>query len=65
MPRAQEALLQSLSARSVQEATLHVDPANRGALLLYQKAGFDGGVVLEDYYSPGRPALKLTMQLRQ
>ena len=56
--------MQSTSARGVQVATLHVSPANTGAVLLYRKLGFSESTLLEDYYAAGRPALKLSMQLR-
>ena len=47
----------------MQVVTLHVSPANTGAVALYAKAGFDESTVLEDYYAAGKPGLKLSMQL--
>ena len=42
-------------------ATLHVDPANAPARALYERAGFAVDVRLEDYYAPGRPALRMIL----
>ena len=44
-------------------ATLHVDPANAAALALYARFGFTEDGLLTDYYAPGRPALKMILDL--
>jgi len=43
-------------------ATLHVDPTNAPALSLYGRAGFTADARLEDYYGPGRPALRMILE---
>ena len=43
-------------------ATLHVDPLNEAALALYSRAGFKADARLEDYYAPGRPALRMILE---
>ena len=40
-------------------ASLHVDPANEAAVSLYRASGFLVDSTLEDYYSPGRAALRM------
>ena len=42
-------------------ATLHVDPANAPARALYERAGFAVDAQLEDYYAPGRAALRMIL----
>ena len=40
-------------------ASLHVDPSNAAAVSLYRASGFVVDSRLEDYYSPGRAALRM------
>jgi len=53
------ALQAALDARRCLCATLHVAPTNVAAFALYQRLGFVEDGLLTDYYSPGRPALKM------
>lgn len=43
--------------------SLHVAEGNAPALALYRSAGFESEGLLQDYYSPGRHALKLRLEL--
>ena len=56
---------EALTSTKKSSATLHVDPANTAAFLLYRSIGFELDGVLEDYYTAGKPAHKLAKQLRQ
>jgi len=49
----------SCSTKAPLSASLHVDPANAAAVSLYRASGFSVDARLEDYYSPGRPALRM------
>lgn len=49
----------SSSAKAPLSASLHVDPANAAAVALYRASGFAVDSRLEDYYSPGRAALRM------
>ncbi len=53
------ALQAALDAKRCLCATLHVAPTNAAAFALYQRLGFVEDGLLTDYYSPGRPALKM------
>jgi ribosomal protein S18 acetylase RimI-like enzyme len=59
----QECLSMARKERKVVCAGLHVDPQNEGARKLYQSLGFKIDGVLQDYYSPGRPAWKMLKDL--
>lgn len=48
-------------ARPPLALTLHVDPANAGAVALYRAAGFADDGFLENYYSPGRAAARMLL----
>ena len=54
---------EALSSTKKNCATLHVDPQNQPAALLYQSLGFQLDGVLENYYRAGKPAHKLQKQL--
>jgi ribosomal protein S18 acetylase RimI-like enzyme len=45
--------------------TLHVDPSNEAAVRLYTGLSFQLDGVLEDYYSPGRPAQKFILHIER
>ena len=49
--------------RKVMTASLHVDPLNIAAKTLYESMDFKHDGVLEDYYAPGRAALKMRYDL--
>ena len=57
------AVQEALSSTKKSFATLHVDPQNQPATLLYQSLGFQLDGVLEDYYRAGKPAHKLQKHL--
>lgn len=59
----QEALQWSFQERRVQVATLHVAADNVPAFNLYTRFGFVKEALLEDYYCPGRHALKMICNL--
>jgi len=48
-------------ARPPLALTLHVDPANAGAVALYRAAGFEDDGRLPDYYSTGRDAARMLL----
>ena len=56
---------EALSGSKKGSATLHVDPANTAAVLLYKSLSFELDGVLQDYYSASKPAHKLARQLQQ
>jgi len=47
-----------------QSCTLHVDPSNIAALTMYRSLGFQDDGLLVDYYSAGRPAIKMILDLQ-
>ena len=49
----------SSTTKAPLSASLHVDPANEAAVSLYLASGFAVDSRLEDYYSPGRAALRM------
>lgn len=56
---------EALRAAGRSSATLHVDPRNEAAIKLYTALNFKLDGVLEDYYSLGRPAHKLILNLEE
>lgn len=59
----QAAIEFSQEARRVGSVTLHVDVGNAPAVLLYQGFGFVSEGTLHDYYSPGRHAYKMRLEV--
>lgn len=57
------ALQKAVSERRVQEATLNVSIGNAPAIRVYRRLGFVDRAQVEDYYGPGRPALRMTSDL--
>ncbi len=61
----QDSILVARADRKVQLASLHVSTANSPALTLYSKAGFrQDGDVHQDYYAPGKHAVKMIKDLQ-
>lgn len=59
----QESLERAIKARGVMCSTLHVDPANEAARLLYLGLGFTCDRVLEGYYGASRPCWMMMKEL--
>ncbi|MDN0081720.1 N-acetyltransferase [Crenobacter sp. SG2305] len=57
------ALLDSLRRRGFRSALLTVDPANAGAVRLYQRLGFAIEREEAEYFGPGEPRLVMRAQL--
>ena len=60
---AQECLQRAVNARGVVCSTLHVDPTNEAAKLLYLGMGFTCDRILKDYYGLSRPCWMMTKEL--
>jgi len=58
-------LIEHLETRPVDELWLEVKQGNKEAIGLYERFGFAGVMILENYYSDGSQALRMRMSLRK
>lgn len=58
-----KAAIEKCKTRKIHRVSLHVDPLRTAAMNLYKKLGFQVDSLVESYYSAGRDAYRMYLDL--